>query len=175
MEVLRGPGTVLYGSDALTGVIADSAVISSYYVTVRDHYGPLGQMPFDPGLESSGITEKVGFFADPEIPADAESQIVERDFREVPVIWIAGDADPFCAGNRAPIAEAAALGLSNCGYSYLGIAETVAGQTNSPHEVHLLPGAGHVPTNDPGPANDLVDDFIDKVLANNPPHFTLAG
>ena len=46
-------------------------------------------------------------------------------------------------------------------------------QNNSPHELHFLPNTGHVPTNDEGYANDLVDDFIDKVLASNPTPFGL--
>lgn len=86
-------------------------------------------------------------------------------------MWISGDVDPSCSGSRPPITEAAALGLSNCGYTYVGISDAVANQANTPHEFHLLPATGHVPANDPGPANDLVDDFIDNVLATNPPNF----
>ena len=162
-----------YGQEGtpLTGGIADSTIMSPNYGTVVDTLAPLGQTPLAPGFESAGVTEKVKFFADPAIPAYPEAQIVDRDFRAVPVIWIGGDADPFCSGDRPPIAEAATLGLSNCGYTFLGVSDAIANQANSPHEFHLLPATGHVPTNDPGPANDLVDAFIADVLAANPPHF----
>jgi len=162
-----------YGSEGtpLTGGIADSTILSPNYSTVVETLGPLGQTRLDPGFEPEGVTEKVGWFSDPAIPSFAEAQIADRDFRAVPVMWIGGDADPFCSGNRSPITEAAALGISNCGYTFLGISDAVANQANTPHEFHLLPATGHVPTNDPGPANDLVDDFIDNVLATNPPNF----
>jgi len=47
----------------------------------------------------------------------------------------------------------------------------IAARPGSPHELHVFPTEGHVPTNDPSPANDVVDDFIDKVMATNPPPF----
>jgi hypothetical protein len=156
---------------ALTGAIADSNIISPNWGTVADVYGPQDLMPLQPTFEPEGATEKIGFFADPNIPSFPEAQIADRDFRDVPVLFIQGDVDPYCAGHVAPIPEAAALGLSNCGYAYDGVGQAIANQVDSPHELHLLPATGHVPTNNPGPANDIVNDFIDTILATNPPNF----
>jgi hypothetical protein len=44
-------------------------------------------------------------------------------------------------------------------------------QLGSPHQVAQFEGEGHLPTNNVTPANDIVDDFIDKVLATDPPPF----
>ncbi|MBW2212549.1 MAG: hypothetical protein JRG67_16205 [Deltaproteobacteria bacterium] len=60
------------------------------------------------------------------------------------------DADPFCAGDQAPIAEATAAGLNNCDWYYDGVRQAVAAQPGTPHQVSILDGAGHVPTHDVG-------------------------
>ena len=52
-----------------------------------------------------------------------------------------------------------------------GLRQVIDAQIDSPHELHVLNGFGHVPTNNEGPANDIVDDFIADVLATNPPPF----
>jgi len=81
------------------------------------------------------------------------------------------DADPFCAGDQAPIAEATAAGLNNCDWYYDGVRQAVAAQPGTPHQVSILDGAGHVPTHDVGSvANDIVDTFITDILSTNPPH-----
>ncbi len=156
---------------ALTGVVADSTVLSPRYVEILDTYKGTPGWMFGADFETQGVIDKIGFFADTAVPADAESQIINRDFREVPVLFTGGGADPFCAGKFAPIPPAAAVGLGNCDYLFDGVRQAVADQPNSPHQVSLVPGAGHVPTLDPGPANDLVDAFIAEVLATDPPNF----
>ncbi len=116
------------------------------------------------------MSDKVGFFAREDISAWSEAQIADRDFREVPALFI-GDDDPFCGGNQAPLAEAVAEGLSNCNWLHDGLRQSIDAQVDSPHELRVLDGFGHVPTNFEGPANDIVDVFIADVLATNPPPF----
>lgn len=156
---------------ALTGVIADSTVATERYAEILEvHKGAPGWM-FGPEWDSQGVTDKIGFFANRAIPSDPESQIIDRAFREVPVLFTGGVADPFCADNLAPIPQAIADGLGNCDYLFDGVRQAIAGQVDSPHQVSLILGAGHVPTHDPGPVNDVVDAFMADVLATNPPHF----
>ena len=163
-----------YGQEGapLTGAVADSAIVSPNYGIVLDTLASTGQTNQDLRFDSAGVTEKIGAYVDPAIPAYPEAQIIDDDFRAVPVMWLAGDVDPFCSGDHPPVAEAAALGLSNCAFTFLGVSDAIANQANSPHAYHLLPATGHVPTNDPGPANDLVDAFIAGVLATDPPTFS---
>ncbi len=161
-----------YGQEgtALTGIVADSGAVSLGLLEIFDAFLATGQLNYMTTWDPDGLTQKVGFFADPDIPAHPEAQITDRDFRAVPSMFIIGSVDPFCAGQRAPI-PAAAPGVTNCEHAYRFLDQAIANQANSPHEMHFMPNTGHVPTNDPGPANDLVDAFIDKVLATNPPHF----
>ena len=100
-----------------------------------------------------------------------EAQIPDRDFRAVPSLFINGNDDPFCGGNQGPLAEAVADGLTNCQWYHDALRQEIDNQSNSPHEFHNILGYGHVPTNRGGPANDVVDDFLGKVLATNPPPF----
>ena len=89
----------------------------------------------------------------------------------MPVLFVYGLADPFCGGTLPPIPEAVAAGSGNCEYLWIDLAAAIDDQAESLHEVHAVPGAGHVPTNDPWPANDLVDGFIERVLDCDPPNF----
>ena len=154
----------------LTGVIADSGAVTPRISDILDEYLASGQLKYMPTWDPAGTSEKVGFFANEAIPAYPEAQIADRDFREVPSLFLIGSADPFCAGDLAPIPEAAPE-LTNCEHMYSGLDQAIANQANSPHELHFLPNTGHVSTHDPGPANDIVDNFIAEVLATNPPPF----
>jgi hypothetical protein len=106
--------------------------------------------------------------------AHPEAQIKNFDFRATPGIWITGLADPAFAAHLPTVAEAVDAGFdNNPEYIMSGLNTAINGQIGSPHELHFLPNTGHVPTNDEGPANNLVNNFIDKVLASNPPPFGL--
>ena len=72
------------------------------------------------------------------------------------------------AANLNPVQEAIDEGFdNNAEYLMSGLNQAIKEQPSSPHELHFLPNTGHVPTNKEGPANDLVDNFIDRVLASN--------
>ncbi len=85
------------------------------------------------------------------------------------MLFIAGEDDPWCAGMKPPIAEAATAGLGNCSWAYDGLEQTLAVPPAGNQEVVVLSGTGHVPTNSAGTVNDTVDDFIDDILSTNPP------
>ena len=91
----------------------------------------------------------------------------------MPLLVTGGDVDPFCGGNQDPIAEATTAGLNNCDWYYDGVRQAVAGQPDSPHQVSILDGVGHVPTHEVqgagAPASDIVDTFIGDILAGSPP------
>jgi hypothetical protein len=155
----------------LTGIVADSGYLAPNSGAVFDEYLTSGLLQWSANFDLEGTTQKIGVFADFDLNTGPEPTISELDFRAVPSLFIGGASDPACAGTLAPIAEASALGMTNCEYSFNGVALAIAGQDNSPHEAYVLPNTGHVPTNDPGPANDLVNDFISKVMTKNPPPF----
>ena len=155
----------------LTAVVADSWITTPRILTTADAFSGEPGYPFGSEFEVQGVSDKVGFFARTDIPAWPEAQIADGDFREVPALFIGGDDDPFCGGNQAPLAEAVADGLSNCNWLHDGLRQSIDAQGDTPHALHILDGFGHVPTNRAGPANDLVDDFINAVLATNPPNF----
>ena len=76
--------------------------------------------------------------------------------------------------NLNPVEEAIYAGFdNNAEYLMSGLNQAIKEQSSSPHELHFLPNTGHVPTNKEGLANDLVDNFIDRALATNPPQFGL--
>lgn len=100
--------------------------------------------------------------------------VIEGGFVEVPSMFIIGENDPGCGGYRngilQTIPQAAAEGLSNCGWQYDGLREAIANQPNSPHVFDLSPTGDHVETNRENPVNDRVDNFINGVLATDPPY-----
>ena len=161
-----------YGAEGtpLTGIVADSGAVAPGLSDIFDEYLLSGDLNYMTTWEPAGTTEKIGFFANDAIPVFPEAQITNVDFRSVPSLFIVGSADPFCAGQLAPVPEAAP-GVTNCEHAYGGLDQAIASQANSPHEMHFLPNTGHVPTHNPGPANDIVDAFIAEVLATNPPSF----
>jgi len=156
---------------ALTGVVADSWISSPRVLTTVSAFAGEPGYPFGADMEVQGLSDKVGFFVREDIPSYPEAQITDRDFRDVPVLFIAGNNDPFCGGNQAPLVEAVADGLSNCNWLHDGLRQVIDAQADSPHDLHVVNGFGHVPTNEAGPINDVVDDFISDILATNPPNF----
>lgn len=155
----------------ITGIVSDSGLTSPTYLDFQNiteqGLGGRQQSTWN-GLE---FGEKVGFYTNPDIPAYPEAMIGQSDFRAVPSIFILGDIDPFCYGDANPVAKATAKNLSNCGHLGENLRVSIDNQLNSPHELHVIPNTGHVPTNDPGPANDIVDAFIERILATNPANF----
>jgi len=86
--------------------------------------------------------------------SDVQLQVGEQDLRETAVLWLVNQSD----------AEATD--------AFSGVTQAIDDQENSPHEIHFLDGLVFVPTlADQHSANDLVDTFIDGVLADTPPHF----
>lgn len=152
----------------LTAGIADFIITERWLTTHAAVAGNPGY-PFGPEFEPLDAMEKVGIFLDLSLAFHPIAQ-VEAGFDDTPVLFMGGDADPFCAGNQPDIPEAVLAGLSNCDWMAEPLVDAVANQPSPPHEVWVLDGEGHVPTNTPGPANDIVDDFIDGVLATNPPY-----
>ena len=113
-----------------------------------------------------GKIEKVGVMADPEYPFYPEAT-VKADFRDVPMLVIAGRKDPFY-GARAPvIPEAEAAGLGNVEWLFDGLRQAIEAQKDSPHQM-LVMNAGHVPTvkKDGHPVHDQVDAFVRRVTAS---------
>ena len=155
----------------LTAIVADSWIADPRIHTVSDAFRGNPGYPFGANMEPSGITEKVGYFAREDLLSYPEVKIVHPDFQDTPSLFIAGNDDPFCGGNQPLLAEAAAAGLTNCNWFHDGLRQAINGQSGSPHQLNVLTGFGHVPTNFPGPVNDTVDNFIAGILATNPPNF----
>ena len=154
----------------LTGMVADSYIVTPRLLPGYDAFSGQPGYPFGSDYDEQGVTDKVGFFADLSVPVYPEAR-VNDGFADVPMLFIAGDDDPFCGGNQLPLAEAVADGMSNCNWLFDGLRQAVAGQPNSPHQVNVVDNAGHVPTHFAGPALDIVDNFIADILATNPPAF----
>ena len=100
--------------------------------------------------------------------------VIEGGFVEVPSMYIVGEKDPGCGGYRggilSTIPQAAAAGLSNCGWMYDDLRDAIDNQPNSPHVFDLSPTGDHVETNRENPVNNRVDNFVNGVLATIPPH-----
>ena len=159
---------ISYASEGtyLTGIIADF-YLGERALPLLNQFA--GDSPYTDGYDSDKASEKIGYFADVEQRVAAEDRI-DDGFDEIPVLFVGGDVDPFCIGHRPPVAEAAALGLNNCEYVWEELTQSVNNQPNSPHQVSLLPGETHIPTNYVSPAHDIVDIFIGDILSDNPPH-----
>ncbi|NUZ12511.1 hypothetical protein HUZ36_17130 [Pseudoalteromonas sp. McH1-7] len=150
----------------LTGIIADF-YLGERALPLLDMFA--GDSPYALGYDSENMSEKIGYFADVDQRVAAEDRINDG-FDDVPILFVGGDEDPFCIGHRPAVAEAAALGLNNCEYVWDELKQAVDNQPNSPHQVSLLQGEVHIPTNYPSPAHDIVDNFIGNILASNPQH-----
>jgi len=154
----------------LTGVVGDSAIHTPNSQPMVDEYLAAGALPWDATFDPQQMADKIGVYGDRFGPLTPEAQIA-NGFSDVPALFIAGRNDPFCGSTLAPTPAASAAGLNNCEYLYDGLAQVIDTQPNSPHQLHIV-NAGHVPTLDPKPAvNTIVDNFIDGVLAANPPNF----
>lgn len=150
----------------LTGIISDF-YLGERALPLLDMFA--GDSPYALGYDSKKMSEKIGYFADVDQRVAAEDRINDG-FNEVPVLFVGGDEDPFCIGHRSAVSEAAALGLNNCEYVWDELNQAVDNQPNTPHQVSLLPGEVHIPTNYESPAHDIVDTFIGNILAGNPQH-----
>ncbi|MFT4614548.1 MAG: hypothetical protein ACI9NT_001693, partial [Bacteroidia bacterium] len=151
----------------LTAVVADSYIATPRNEPIFEAFVGVDGFPFPATFDIQGAVDKVGFYIDLVKQAYPEAR-VSQGFDEVPILFIGGALDPFCAGNLPAIAEAAAEDLGNCDYVFEGVRQAVAAQSNSPHQVSLVEGQGHTPTNKPSPAHDVVDEFIEGVLATTP-------
>ena len=159
----------------LTGVVSDSGLSTPRSRLIFAAFSGAPRYPYAADFNLDGVVNKIGAFADHRSQFHPEAQ-VSAGFDDVPVLFIGGKADPRAlGGNQPPIAEAAAAGLNNVDWVYDGIRQAVADQPDSPHKVSVIDGAGHSPTNKPGVANDIVDDFISQVLLADPPHPFRAG
>jgi len=158
----------------LTAIVADSWSFTPPRVFDM-HEALVGQKGyvFNEGsdLRNDGMA-KIGF------PYEAlgvyPEAVIESGFVEVPSLFIIGEKDPGCGGYRDGILEAipqaAAAGLSNCGWQYDDLRDAIDNQPDSPHVFDLSPTGDHVETNRQNPVNNRVDNFISGVLAINPPH-----
>lgn len=155
----------------LTAVVADSWTFTPRVFDVFDVLVGQEGYVFNGGdLRTDGM-DKIGF------PYEALGihpiAKINAGFTEVPHMFIIGDQDPACGGTRggilSPIPVAAAAGLSNCGWQYDNLNQTIANQPNSPHIFDLHSG-DHVETNRTHPVNDRVDAFLQGVWSTNPPN-----
>jgi hypothetical protein len=157
----------------LTAIVADSWAFTP--PRIFDMFDALVGQPgyvFNGGdLRTDGM-DKLGF------PYEAlgvyPEAVIEGGFVEVPSMFIIGEKDPGCGGYRngilQAIPQAAAAGLSNCGWQYDDLRDAIANQPDSPHVFDLSPTADHVETNRQNPVNNRVDNFISGVLATDPPY-----
>lgn len=152
---------------ALTGIVADSFVITPRLIPLIENYAGVSGFPFVSNFTVQGVINKIGFFADPEQSGFPEAKVA-GGFNATPMLFLGGDADNFCAGNLTPIDEAAAANLNNCDWVYDNLRQAIANQTDSPHQMTIIDGAGHTPTNSAGAVNNIVDNFVSGVLAGNP-------
>jgi hypothetical protein len=157
----------------LTAIVCDSVLGIRGKMIIDELAGTPG-FPQQEGYDPVEVDAKIGAWRNPTNELDPESRIAEG-FDAPPVLQIGGLADPQCAGDREPIPEAASDGFSNnCLWMAQPIIDLIAAQPGSPHMVAQLPGEGHVPTVNAGGANDIVDSFLEGVMARNPV-FPFAG
>lgn len=152
----------------LTGVVSDSVLSTRQLTLIEIFEGQPGQQ-YQAGYTYDGFAEKIGFYGQFENQAHPEARI-DGGFVEVPLLFVGGSEDPVCMATQPAIPEAVAEGLNNCEWQAQSLIQTIAAQADSPHQVSLLDGLGHIPTNEVTPANDIVDTFITDILAANPPH-----
>ncbi|MDA9952384.1 hypothetical protein N9D46_03080 [Chitinophagales bacterium] len=156
----------------VAGLIGDSGAFIENTDAIFDTYLESGQLNYSASWRLEGIQEKVGYFSILENQAHPKAQINTYDFRASAGLWLVGLADQAFAANLGPVQEAIDAGFdNNPEYMMSGLNQAINEQPGSPHELHFLPNTGHVPTHKEGPANDLVDSFIDRVLATYPPQF----
>ncbi len=152
----------------LTAIVADSwsIVPPRLYVVYEALVGQPGYVFNTGDLRTDGIG-KIGF--DYEGLGIYPAAKINAGFTEVPSMFIVGELDPACGGGLPTIPEAAAAGLSNCGWMYDDLRAAIDNQTDSPHLLDLSPTGNHVDTNRVGAINNRVDNFLSVVLSANPP------
>ncbi len=154
---------------ALTGVVADS-VMSPRGSRLQEAYAGHPDFPQQAGFDPAAVSEKIGFYRNPESGADPETRI-QAGFELTPLLFVGGLADPQCGWGLPLLPEAEADGLeSNCAWGAAGLSEVIDAASGSPHQVALFEGEGHVPTIKPSASHDVVDAFLEGILATNPPH-----
>ncbi len=154
----------------LTGTIIDSYLLMPRINVIFETFSGTSGFPFDDDFELHGITEKIGWFTDFDIsPNGPAVDTILNGFVEVPLLTIVGELDSYCAGDQYTISEAKAAGLDNCAWVVDGLRQAIDEQPDSPHQLVILEGWAHTPSvKDSSPAHDVVDDFIDEILSNNP-------
>ena len=154
----------------LTAAVADSYIATPRIEPIFEAFSGVDGYPFSATFDLQGAVDKIGFYIDLEKQAYPEARIAQG-FDDVPMLFIGGDLDQFCAGHLPAIPEAVAEDLGNCNYVFDGLRQAVAAQPDSPHQVALIEGRGHTPTNNSdSETQDVVDDFIQAVLETSPPH-----
>ena len=151
----------------LTGVVSDS-VLSERGKLIQEVLAGTPGFPQQEGFDPAGVDEKVGLYRLPENQTNPEARIA-AGFNLTPLLFVGGLSDPQCGFSFPTLPEAVADGFdNNCEWEAAQLIETINAQPDSPHEVALFEGEGHVPTNNVTPANDKVDEFIGEILAGNP-------
>ena len=152
---------------ALTGVVADS-VLAARGVVMQDRLAGDPGFPQQEGYEPAEFNKKAGFYRQPQNEIYPAARI-SAGFDMTPLLFVGGLDDPQCGGGFPALAAAVADGFDgNCEWVAAEVSVAIDAQINSPHEVAVFDGLGHVPTNLVSPANDAVDAFIERVLAANP-------
>lgn len=164
--------SVAYAAEGtpLTAGIADFFLTERWITHIHPAFAGMPPFPYGPEYDPTAAESKIGIFADVNLgftPID----MINNGFDDTPIMFAAGAADRFCAGDQTPLAEAATAGQTNCEWMAQPLVDAVTNQANTPHEVWVFAGEGHVPTNyAPSPAHDVVDTFLANVLAENPPY-----
>lgn len=143
----------------VAGAVADSFVLGPRFLAALDELAGSPGSPYPAEMAAESVVAALGRYADPVTGLHAAAAIGDG-WSGPPVLFIGGDADPFCGAGLPELSGAAGAELSNCDWMYDGVRQAVADQADTPHAVSILDGAPHVPTLAPGPANDLVDDFL---------------
>jgi len=151
----------------LTGIVADSWLYDPRIHTIFDAFVGSPGYPFNAGASLDLGMAKLGF--DYAGLGVYPSALISDGFTDVPGMIIIGELDPFCGGNQETLPEASSAGLSNCAWLADPLRLAIAAQPDSPHVLDISPTGRHTDTNRPGPINDRVDDFVNEVLATNPP------
>ena len=151
---------------ALTGVVSD-LIPALRLPLIIDTYKDEPDFPMQPGYSSEAFAEKAGPWADSSNRLHPEERF-DAGFNMTPYLIIGGMGDPLCGGIHPAIPEAVADGFdSNCAWVAEPL-ELVAARPDNSLRLENFDNEGHVPTMDPGIANDVVDDFLNEVLEQNP-------
>ena len=153
------------------GIDVNGAVLDSYIITPRlETLLDAGVLPQqqDVGFDHQAVVDKVGRFADITLGFSPEA-VVTDGFDAVPLLDVVGTADDTCAG-QLPAVPGIEPFTNNCRYVHGALADAIAAQTDGPHDVLVLEGAGHVPTKGGGPAvQDPIDGWLGAILEGDPP------